>query len=324
MSIAAPSPVLPAIEAMETYTGTCPGYRRAHARGLVLHGAFQATDEARGLTTAEHFQGPSVPTQIRLSNASGNPFAPDRVSASQGKALGLAVRFKLPSGATASWAAVNIPAFPARTPQDFIRVTATQRPFLSLQPNPFKVLAYLLARPSLFPAIKAIARLKPARSFATAAFNGIHTYFLVNAQGMRQPVRYSWFPRAGVESLSLSDSKHLPRQYLLDEIRQRLAASPVQWDLRFHLAQHGDDLLDASRAWPNDRKMIVAGTLTAISPEPDQSAVEGLVFDPTGVVPGIELSDDPLLRFRSQVYSESFRRRSQETRDQLPPTDLGQ
>jgi catalase len=324
MSTSEQLPVLRAIEVIEKSTGTCPGYRRAHARGLVLHGAFQPTAEARGLTTAEHFQGSSIPTQIRLSNASGNPFANDRMSASKGKALGLAVRFKLPSGGTASWAAVNLPAFPARTPEDFIQVTATQRSFLGMQPNPFKVIAYLLTHPSTFPAIKAIARLKPARSFATAAFNGLHTYFLVNAQGVRQPVRYSWFPRAGVEELSLSDSKHLPQQYLLDEIRQRLAASPVQWELRFHLAQHGDALLDASQAWPADRKMIVAGTLTAIKPEPDQSAVEGLVFDPTGVVPGIELSDDPLLRFRSQVYSESFKRRSQETREKLPPVDLGQ
>ena len=33
------------------------------------------------------------------------------------------------------------------------------------------------------------------------------------------------------------------------------------------------------------------------------------VFDPTRVVDGIELSDDPILRFRPSAYSESISRR---------------
>jgi catalase len=61
-----------------------------------------------------------------------------------------------------------------------------------------------------------------------------------------------------------------------------------------------------------------------VDSEPDQRAVEGLVFDPTGVVPGLELSDDPLLRFRAAVYSESYRRRSQEARNEAAPSDMGQ
>ena len=35
-----------------------------------------------------------------------------------------------------------------------------------------------------------------------------------------------------------------------------------------------------------------------------------LVFDPTRVVDGIELSDDPVLRFRSDAYSASVLERS--------------
>jgi catalase len=35
------------------------------------------------------------------------------------------------------------------------------------------------------------------------------------------------------------------------------------------------------------------------------------MFDPTRLVPGIELSDDPVLRFRGQVYSVSHGRRTQ-------------
>ena len=317
-------PIGPAMEAMEKHAGARPGYRRAHARGLVLRGTFQATSAARALTTAEHFAGAVVPVQVRFSNAGGNPFAADRASAKTGKAVGMAIRFLLPSGAAASWAAVNLPAFPARTPEDFVRITRAQRPFLSLAPNPFKLIAYLISRPSVLPTIKAIARMKPVRSFATVTYNGIHTYFLVNGKGDRQAFRYSWRPRAGNQTLSPAESQKLPEQYLLDELRQRLSAGKIEWDLHLQFPREGDPLLDASRAWPADRETCHAGTLAVVDSEPDQRAVEGLVFDPTGVVPGLELSEDPLLRFRAAVYSESYRRRSQETRNEAAPSDMGQ
>jgi hypothetical protein len=51
----------------------------------------------------------------------------------------------------------------------------------------------------------------------------------------------------------------------------------------------------------------------------DQAAVENLVFDPTNVTSGIELSDDPILHFRSQVYGESYNRRTQEQRPTVMP-----
>ena len=37
------------------------------------------------------------------------------------------------------------------------------------------------------------------------------------------------------------------------------------------------------------------------------------VFDPTRVVDGIELSDDPILRYRAGAYSESVSRRMKPT-----------
>jgi catalase len=45
-----------------------------------------------------------------------------------------------------------------------------------------------------------------------------------------------------------------------------------------------------------------------------------MVFDPTDVPGGIECSDDPLLAFRSAVYSASHAARTRETK---PMSDLG-
>ena len=313
-----------AVDAMETYTGVECGYRRAHPRGLVCRGSFQATPEARELSIAEHLQGAVVPAQVRLSNASGSPHAPDRASDRVGKVLGLAVRFHLSSGAVASWAAANLPSFVARTPEDFIRVTSAQKPALFGRPNPLKILSYLLSRPSAFAAMKAIATMPPAPSFAHVRFNGIHTYYLVAANGARQPFRYHWQPRAGTAALPSSESRARPAQYLLNELRERLAAAPVQWSLVFQFPTPADPLDDASRGWPETRQTVAAGTLTIDSVEADQRAVETLVFDPTSVVPGLELSSDPLLRFRADAYSESYRRRTHEARAGAAPPDMGQ
>ena len=39
-----------------------------------------------------------------------------------------------------------------------------------------------------------------------------------------------------------------------------------------------------------------------------------MVFDPTRVVDGIELSDDPILRYRPSAYAESVKRRQRVAR----------
>ena len=43
------------------------------------------------------------------------------------------------------------------------------------------------------------------------------------------------------------------------------------------------------------------------------------MFDPTLVPPGIELSDDPVLHFRSESYIESQKRRLSETKPVIKP-----
>jgi catalase len=317
-------PVAPAMEVMERYAGARRGYRRAHARGFVLTGTFQATPEVRALTVAEHFQGTALPVKARLSNADGNPFGSDRESDEVGRVVGLGVRFHLPSGTVASWAAASIPAFPAQTPDDFVKLSGLRKPFLGIVPHPLRTIALLARRPSLLRVLKSIRAMKPVRSFATTRFNGVHVYYLVNAQGQRQAIRYAWLPRATEAPLGPAEARALPRLYLIEELRRRLAAAPVAWDLRLTLPAPDDPLDDASRAWPEERRTILAGTLSLTAEEPDQRAAELLVFDPTGVVPGIELSDDPLLRFRAAVYSESYRRRSHEARGEAAPTDMGQ
>jgi catalase len=55
---------------------------------------------------------------------------------------------------------------------------------------------------------------------------------------------------------------------------------------------------------------VRAGTLELTELETErETGGDVLVFDPTRVTDGIELSDDPVLRFRHEAYTESVARR---------------
>jgi catalase len=72
----------------------------------------------------------------------------------------------------------------------------------------------------------------------------------------------------------------------------------------------GDSTDDPTAQWPDERKTVSAGHLELTeaieSPEHDGHID---VFDPTRITDGIELSDDPILRFREKAYDVSARRR---------------
>jgi len=62
--------------------------------------------------------------------------------------------------------------------------------------------------------------------------------------------------------------------------------------------------------WTGGRD-LVAGVIEVLSAADDPEEGGGpVVFDPTRVVEGIELSDDPILRYRPAAYTESVSRRT--------------
>ena len=312
--------VAAAMSAMEKYTGAVPGYRRAHARGHGFVGYFEATEAVAGLTVAEHLQGDRVTVVVRLSNGAGSPYAADLQSARHGATLGLGVEFALPSGGRATWAAPNMTAFPAGTPEEFVAVTAAQRPNARGRRNPLRLLWFVVRHRRTVPGLRALIGHPPIRSFAAADFHGLHAYYLVDAQGRRQAFRYHWMSTmVDARTVTGKEAALWPPQFLVEEMRQRVARGPVRWELMFELAQDGDPTHDQLLAWPASRTRIHAGTLTLTEEHPDQDVIEGMVFDPTNVPAGIECSDDPLLAFRSAVYSASHAARTHETK---PISDL--
>src|SRR3954465_1798639 len=184
--------VAAAMAAMEKYTGTVPGYRRAHAHGHGFVGHFEATAAVAELTVAEHLQGDRVDAGVRLSNGAGSPYAPDLQSARHGATLGLGIEFTLPSGGRATWAAPNMTAFPAGTPEEFVAVTTAQRRNARGHRNPLRLLAFVVRHPRTIPGLMALVGHPPLRSFAAADYHGLHAYYLVDGAGRRQAFRYHW------------------------------------------------------------------------------------------------------------------------------------
>ncbi len=126
----------------------------------------------------------------------------------------------------------------------------------------------------------------------------------MNKAGVRQAGRYQIIPSAGQHDLSDDEAKTRSEGFLFDDLKTRLAAGPIEYHLIVQLPNAGDPTKDPSMVWPADRKTIDMGTISVTSIVPDSSAVEKTqAFDPTNLTDGIELSDDPIPKLRSEVYA---------------------
>jgi catalase len=303
-----------AIRAIDETFGRHDGYRVAHAKGLLCSGTFVATPEAGVLTRAPHMQGGEVPVTVRFSNGSSDPHAADYAR----DARGMATKFYL-DGARTDIVAVTLPCFFVDTPEDFVAFTRANKRVVGGLPGP-RLACYLATHRKAWPAAAAAARLKPPVSYATCLYNAIHAYRWMAADGSQRFVRYTWVPGAGERSLSGRDAARRGRDYLQEELGERLARGPIRFTLRVQIAAPGDPTRDATAVWPEDRQHADVGTLTLTGLETDrEQGGDVLVFDPTRVIDGIELSEDPLLRLRSHAYSISVERRSGVAR----PAELG-
>jgi catalase len=102
----------------------------------------------------------------------------------------------------------------------------------------------------------------------------------------------------------------LPTFYF-DELAERFKSGPVQFRLVVQLAANVDPVVDASQAWPEERPRVELGTLSIRGSVVDSDVQQrSLGFDPTRLIDGIEASDDPLIKARSEIYAISCRRRN--------------
>jgi catalase len=299
-----------AVEAINEVSGRFDDHRAAHAKGTLCEGTFTPTPQAAELSSAAHFEGDSVRVTARLSNGSGNPHAPD---GERTEGRGLAIKFYLPDGTTTDIVSLTLPCFFVRNPADFVEFVRARKPDPETgQPDMEKIGAFLGEHPETGAALQQILpALVPPRSYANCAFNSIHSLRL----GERW-ARYRIEPEAGVENVPEEEIDALDADYLQADIRERLDRGPVRWRLLARLAEEGDATDDPTVPWPEERESVELGTieLTGLDTSREKDG-DVLVFDPTRVTAGIELSDDEILRFRPDAYAVSVFRRTGVKRD---------
>jgi catalase len=283
------------LEAIDAISGVHPGHRAAHAKGTLLTGTF--TPNGRAPTTAPHLQTEPVKVTARFSNGGGDPGIPDY--AREGR--GLAVKLYAPDGRKTDIVALTLPCFFVRTPEDFLSFTRARADPERLMPD------WLGAHPEALTAIQAALGAERPASYATCAYNSIHSFRWTDAGGDSRYVRYRWEPEAGEQTLSGEEAKARGADYLQEEV---LARGESAFRLVVVIAGQDDPVDDPTVPWPEQRERIEVGRLVLDGPELERErGGDVLVFDPTRVIDGIELSGDQILRFRSEVYSVSVARR---------------
>jgi len=295
------------VDAANQVYGAHEGRRALHSKGFFCEGTFRPSSEAANLTRAAHLQGDPVPVLMRFSVAGGNPDDPD----GEREPRGMAVRFRA-DGAETDLLCVSSPVFVTRTPEDFLELLRLRVPDPDTgQPDMEALGEFLQRHPESMAAVQATLGTPPPASYAQLAYNSIHAFRLVDSEGGGTWIRYRWVPEAGEAHIDDDEqAQSRDADYMQADLAQRLADRPVAFELTLVLAEDGDPLDDPTVAWPDERRRVGAGRLeverVVDDPERDGGVV---VFDPTRVIDGIELPDDPILHARPHAYSVSVDRR---------------
>ena len=300
--------------------------RPVHTIGVGVKGEFVASDVARTYCIAEHFNGHPVPVSMRFSNGMGGLEQHDGWS----DVRGMAVRFHLANGTASDLIATTLGEFFVRDVADFFEFAEVAQ----LQPYRrrhwlLKILDYLqLKVPPRNPypnetqnvdagalryanrhrfsqlGIFQVGSIGAPESYARASYHAVHTFWVTAPDGVRRPVRFSWQPVAGVRNI---DAEDVPRdKYLFKELEDRLKRWPARFMLMMTIGEEGDALDDPTKPWPGTRLRIAMGTLTLTGvPENQEDAGERISFNPNRLAPGIDPSDDPILKARLDAYEVS-------------------
>ena len=288
--------------------GLHPGFRPAHARGILLTGTFSPSPQAASLTRAPHIGRDSTPVTVRFSNSTGLPMIPD--NAPNANPRGLAIRFHLADHVHTDIIGHSTDGFPTRTGQEFLEFLRAAAASDPSKPSPSPVEQFVGAHPG---ALAFVQTPKPSpASFAKEAYFGVNAHRFINQAGVARYGRYRISPELGIQHLDEAAAQGKDANYLFDELKHRVAAGPVRFQIGVQIAGDGDIVDDATIHWPENRPFIQFGTVTLSAVAPDNEMQQKqIIFDPIARVDGIEPSDDPLLELRAALYLISGRRRRQ-------------
>ncbi len=295
------------IQVLDDLNGVHPGYRPAHAKGVMFSGIFTPSREAASFTRALHAQQASTPVTVRFSDSAGFPTVADN-DPMHASPRGIAVRFHLAEHIHTDIIAHSTDGFPVRTAEEFLvflRALQTSGP---TAPKPTPIESFLATHPR---ALQFVQTPKPIpASFARESYYGVNAFKFTNREGASRIGRYRIRPEAGNDHLDAAAAAAKGPSFLFDEITARVARGPVKFNIFVQMAAPGDVVDDASIHWPDDRPQLTFGAIALtqhVADDPNEQ--RKIIFDPIPRTDGIESAGDPLLTPRADVYLMSGRRR---------------
>lgn len=295
------------VDALRAIAGDFPEYRPVHAKGIMCSGTFTAGIQAREITRAIHMQGQPVPTVIRFSNASGDPHVAD----GERNGRGMAVAFKLPGGGTTDIVAQSTMGFVARTPEEFLNFLHAAMADAKAGGSQEQIKAFLATHPRSSGFVERLTSESVPTSYATIPYYAVNAFGFRNASGENRFGRYRFIPEAEVAYLSAEEAAKKDADFLERELAQRLDRHHAFFKLMLQVAHPEDITDDATVLWPEERTVLELGRLEIkAASRTSDSDQQDMAFDPGRLVDGIELSEDPILRVRPEIYAISFSRRS--------------
>ena len=287
--------------------GVHPGFRPAHAKGVLLSGTFTPAPDGAALARAPHLHRPSTPVTVRFSNFAGIPTVADNDQQGAGP-RGIAVRFHLGEHVHTDIVGHSVDSFPARTAEGLLAFLTALIATDPAGPHPNAIEQFLGAHQAAMAFVQ-IPKPIPT-SFARESFFAVSAFKFTNASSTSRYGRYRILPAAGSAYLGDAEAAAQKPDFLFDEIAARIAREPVEFRVVVQLAEDGDVTDDATVRWPETRALVPFGeiSLTAVAPD-NAKAQQHIIFDPIPRVDGIDASADPLFEPRANVYLMTGRRR---------------
>ncbi|WP_026422840.1 catalase [Actinokineospora inagensis] len=295
--------------------------RVVHARGAAAHGVFEAYGTAGSVTKAGFLaqEGRQTPVFVRFSTVLGSRGSADTARDTRG----FAVKFYTDEG-TFDLVGNNIPVFFIQDGIKFPDIIHAAKPhpdreipqaqsahdtfwdFVSLHTEATHHVMWNMSDRGI------------PRSYRTMEGFGVHTFRLVDAAGGSSLVKFHWKPEAGVHSLVWEEAQiaagvdpDFHRRDMADGIEA--GAYPV-WELGIQVMPddgtdsfEGIDLLDPTKIVPEELAAVqVVGRLTLNrNPTNYFAETEQVAFHTGNLVPGIEVTNDPLMQARLFSYLDT-------------------
>ncbi|VEG47024.1 catalase [Mycolicibacterium flavescens] len=294
--------------------------RVVHARGAGAHGVFRGNGAAEKICKAQFLKsGEETEVFVRFSTVLGNRGSADTVRDTRG----FATKFYTQQG-TFDLVANNIPVFFI---QDGIKFPDVVH---AAKPHPDREIPQAQSAHDTFWDFVSLHTEAQAhtmwnmsdrgipRSYRMMEGFGVHTFRLIGPDGSTSLVKFHWKPRLGVHSQVWEEAQitagvdpDFHRRDLADAIEKGVYP---EWDLGVQVFPdtpeqmfEGIDLLDPTKIVPEELAPVeVIGTMQLNRNVTNFFAeTEQVAFHPGHLVPGIDITDDPLLQARLFSYLDT-------------------